>query len=560
MGPLQAIDYLRVHYSQRGSGYTSRITEWHLAAGEQRRNQDAFELAASGESRFGRSVMRSVVLNARLGEVSAGLGDVAYLPLGRMGTLQRLRGVSVSSATRSGAFWRGVSGVPTPSPGVATPRLGIAGAMIENLKFDAALTSLSLFGFGRGRVPRGSGVLPGDTLAGLGGLAAFDVRAPLPLGMLSLSLGAQIHGLDGPRGLAAQHGIGWMLNTPRYTFAIYDERATGRTRILRTEGLAPAPLREDRWTAQARFPNGRAETHFTGVLRDGGDPSVAAHTMQLGGSGNWGRSTWYSGADLYFTRRVLERVDERRLSLYSGRIGSRGHGLLLRFDRTADDLGREATQLTGELSFALRRGGRLSVEPRTSWNSGQAQQASTDVRLSWPLQTLAARLTGSVSIGAARDDGFRATMREAMLAISLAPRPRDRADLEVRRRDEWGVRSYETTASYDLAAQRYENLGGARPARNDGEVVVQVLRADRTGAADVLVLLDGRESRFTDASGVARFERVSPGVHLISVEERSLPSLHQVVGAARAFVTVERGRETAPVTFEIARPAKRTRF
>jgi hypothetical protein len=76
----------------------------------------------------------------------------------------------------------------------------------------------------------------------------------------------------------------------------------------------------------------------------------------------------------------------------------------------------------------------------------------------------------------------------------------------------------------------------------------------------VLVLLDGRESRFTDASGIARFERVTPGVHLVSVEERSLPSLHQVVGAARAFVTVERGRETDPVTFEIARPAKRTRF
>ena len=124
MGPLQAIDYMRVHYSRRGSGYSSRITEWHLAAGEQRRNHDALELAAAGESRFGRSVLRSVVLNVRVGEVAAGFGDVAYLPLGRLGTLQRLRGLSVASATRSGAFWRGVSGVPTPSPGVVTPSQG----------------------------------------------------------------------------------------------------------------------------------------------------------------------------------------------------------------------------------------------------------------------------------------------------------------------------------------------------------------------------------------------------------------------------------------------------
>jgi hypothetical protein len=56
---------------------------------------------------------------------------------------------------------------------------------------------------------------------------------------------------------------------------------------------------------------GRAETHFTGVVREGGDPAVAARTMQAGGSGNWGASSWYSGADLYFTRRVIEGVDER---------------------------------------------------------------------------------------------------------------------------------------------------------------------------------------------------------------------------------------------------------
>jgi hypothetical protein len=152
-------------------------------------------------------------------------------------------------------------------------------------------------------------------------------------------------------------------------------------------------------------------------------------------------------------------------------------------------------------------------------------------------------------------------MREAALAVTLAPRPRDRADFEVRRRDEGGGQSYETTASYDLSAQRYESMRGARSNRDEGLITVRVVRSgDRNGVSDVLVLLDGKESRFTDAAGVAHFERVNPGVHLVSVEERSLPALHQVTSSSRVFVTVERNRDTDPVIFEIARPVRRTKF
>ena len=150
---------------------------------------------------------------------------------------------------------------------------------------------------------------------------------------------------------------------------------------------------------------------------------------------------------------------------------------------------------------------------------------------------------------------------EAALAVSFAPRARDRAEVEVRRRDESGLQTYETTASYDLSAQRYESLRGPRSSRDEGLVTVRVVRSgSHEGVADVLILMDGKESRFTDASGLARFEHTGPGAHLISVEERSLPAQHQVTTASRVFVTVERGRDTDPVTFEIGRPVRKTTF
>jgi hypothetical protein len=561
VGPMRAIDHLRVQYARRGAGEAARYSEWQLFAGEQRRDHDELEFSAAGESRFGHAELRAIALHARMGEVIAGLGDVPNIPLGRLGSLQRLRGLSVTSLSRSGIAWQGVSGVPTPVPGLVTPRMGLAGGMVENLNRDGTRTSLALFGFARGRVSPATAATPGDTLAGRGGTAAVDVRAPLPLGMLTFAVGAQLHDLDGSPGLAAQQGLGWSLGTPVFVLAINDERATGRARLLRTDGLTPAARREDRWNAQARMLRGRAETHFSGVVREGGDPSIAAQTMQLGGSGGWGGSSWYSGADVYFTRRVLEGVDEQRLSFYSGRISSAGHALLVRFDRSTDDLGRDATQVGGEVAVALARGARISIEPRCAWDSKQAQQANAELRVSWPFQNLAARLTGSLSLGATRGNGFRPGVTEAALAVTLAPRPRDRADLEVVRRDEGGASSYETTASYDLSAQRYESLRGMRGSREDGLITVRVVRSgDHNGVADVLILLDGKESRFTDASGVAHFERVNPGVHLVSVEERSLPALHQVTTASRVFVTVERNHDTDPVTFEIARPVRRTKF
>jgi hypothetical protein len=115
-------------------------------------------------------------------------------------------------------------------------------------------------------------------------------------------------------------------------------------------------------------------------------------------------------------------------------------------------------------------------------------------------------------------------------------------------------------ASYDVQFERFAALrrGGAA---DSGTVIVQVVRdGNRSGIPDVLVSLDGNELRFTDADGVARFDRVAPGIHLVAVEEGSLPAHHQVVGAARAFVQVERGLMPAPVAFPVARPERRRTF
>jgi hypothetical protein len=133
----------------------------------------------------------------------------------------------------------------------------------------------------------------------------------------------------------------------------------------------------------------------------------------------------------------------------------------------------------------------------------------------------------------------------------------------VRRASEGGSAATEYSASYDTQAEMRESASarGWLAARDSGRLEVRVVRAGNgAGVADALVSLDGKELRFTDAGGTARFERVAPGVHLVTLEERSLPALHGAVGSTRVFVTVERGVAPDPVLFEVTRPVKRREF
>ena len=81
-----------------------------------------------------------------------------------------------------------------------------------------------------------------------------------------------------------------------------------------------------------------------------------------------------------------------------------------------------------------------------------------------------------------------------------------------------------------------------------------------SGVPNVLVTLNDSELRFTDDDGFAIFERVEPGIHVVSVEEQSLPELYEIAKSSRSFVTIERGRIPDPVLFEIARPVRRKMF
>ncbi len=559
-GPLRAMDHARVQLGHRAYGAGPRYTEWNVAAGEQLRDRRAVEVSIAGATDEQRTDWRTLRLEAQRGPLRLGVGDVPAVPLGSLGSLQRLRGVALGCESRGGSTWRALGGVPTPAPRAATPRLGLAGVVLDGVRMDASSLSLALFGFGRdrtGAARRGS--RDADSLAGRGAAGQLGVRAPLALGALAFTLGAQLHDLDGHRGLAARQALGWTLGKPSLVIALEEERNSARTRLLRTEGFALAARREDRWNAQARLLRGRAETHFTGAVREGGESALATRTIQLGGSGAIGRAGWYSGADFHWDDRGAG--SERRASLNAGRIGSGGMVMILRFDRSTNGRGRNNERLAAELGTALSHGGRLALEPRAIWNAAALDQLGLGARVNWPLGWPGARLWGATTLGAERDRGYRATLREMAIGVSFTPRPRDRGEIELRQYDESGAHALEATTAYDLETARYEHAGDTFGRRREGLVEVHVVRSgNRSGVADALVSLDGKEFRFTDADGVARFERVAPGVHVVALEERSLPAGHEVVSAGRAFVTVELGRVAEPLRFEIARPARRTRF
>jgi hypothetical protein len=536
--------------------------QWQMEGGEQGRNGDAIEVVSAGEYRFGTGDLRSLRIAGRHDRLEASLIDAEAVSLWRGVSLDRLRGGVVRLTDPREARWLALGGVPTPVPGTPTPRQAIGGAAAENVRFDEAELSASAFGFWRGVQP--AALIPSlgaDTLPGRGASGTLGWRAPVAGGKLAGRLGAQLHSLDGPRALAAQHALEWTYQTAGMVASLSDERATRRARVLGTDRFAAAPRREDRWNLQGRFGHGRAETHFTGVLRDGGDPLLTARTVQLGASGNLGRSPWYGGADAAWDRHAVGVPVEQRLSIYSGGALAHGHALIGRLELAARS-GRDIVTATTEASLVLARGARLGLEPKVGWDSGQFRQGELTARYSVPCGWLSTRITASVTTGALRDDHFRGAVQEAALSISLAPRLRDRADLEVRRVDQDGRPVMAYDVSYDAEVARYQTPGsGWFAARDTGRVIVHVVRTgNSSGVSDVLVSLDGQDLRFTDSDGIARFDHVPVGIHVIALEERSLPANCEVVYASRVFVTVEQGRAPDPVWFAVGRSERRTKF
>jgi hypothetical protein len=561
-GGPRALDRFSAQISHQTLGLGSDAMQWQMEGSEQYRNDDALGMALAGERRFGASSLRALRIAGRRQSFEGSLVDAEPISLWRGQSFDHLRGGVLRFTDPREGRWLALGGVPTPIPGTPTPRQALGGAAAENVRYDEAEISASAFGFWRG-VPASALVqsLGSDTLPGRGAVGTLGWRAPVAGGRLSGRLGAQLHSLDGPRALAGQNALEWTYQTPGLVAALSDERATSHARVLGTERFAAAARREDRWNLQSRFLSGRSEAHFTGVIREGGDSLLVARTVQLGASGNLGRSPWYGGADAVWDRRAIGLTEEQRFALYAGGALAHGHALLGRLELNARSE-REIVTATAEASLVLARGARLGLEPRLGWDAGQFRQGELTTRYSVPCGWLGTRVTASLTAGALRDDGFRGAVREAALSMSLVPRLRDRADLEVRRTDQDGrpVMSYDL--SYDAEVARYETPGtGWFAGRDTGRVVVHVVRnGNAAGMSDVLISIDGKDLGFTDADGVVRFDHVAPGIHLIAVEERSLPANVEVVQASRVFVTVEPGRVPDPVWFTVGRSERRSKF
>jgi hypothetical protein len=302
------------------------------------------------------------------------------------------------------------------------------------------------------------------------------------------------------------------------------------------------------------------ESHFAGTLRDDADPTLATRTLIVGASGNLGASPWYGGLEATWDRRPVSG-DERRQWLHAGFASAGGHALTARIERNDGDGRAALTTLAADGSFSLGHGRRIDVEPRVAWDAGQLRDAEGTLRWSLPLKWASARFGGAAAVGGTRDARFRGVLHEASLSFTWQPGSRDLGELEVRRLDSGGGPSFETTAGYETSFQRREGGTTLLAARDSGRVMVQVIRSgDRAGITNALVSLDGRELRFTDEDGFARFDHVAVGVHVVSIEERSLPPANRVVDGSRVFIAVQRGVVTPTVLFRVERPERTTHF
>jgi hypothetical protein len=503
-------------------------------------------------------------LEGRQGNVVASLGDAAPIAVGPLASLSHLRGLVLDATGGSrgmGPRLQAFGGVPTPVSALPRPRLALAGLAAGEVPFDVAKFSFAVVGFGRGATLGAPGAAGPDSLAGRGASGTVGWRVPLGSGSLSGIVVGQLHTLDGRRAIAAAHRHELLLVSRRVALSLHDERASPRARRLGTDRLVPAPRSEDRWNLQTRLFDGRAEAHVAGAWRAGGEVALVSRTVQLGGSGSWGASPWYGGLEAAWYWREAGASRDQRLTLHAGVVSERGRAFVGRIERATRVDGPEVLGVGGETSWPLGGGVRLAMIPRLAWSAGRWEHAGAGVRLACPLGLAATRLTGSLTMGASRDDGFRYRVREAAVALSWSPRGRDRGDLEVRRQSETGTPVLEYSAAYDARFQRYEPAAGWRAARDTAAVEVRVVRAgDRSPVADALVSLDGKDLRFTDSEGRARFAPVTPGVHVVAIEERSLPRHTRAVSETRVFITVERDVAAPPVQFEVARPERQTRF
>jgi hypothetical protein len=563
---LRALDFGRFQVSRRGSGAFASRSEWDMSAGEEAPIGDRFAVAATGSSDQDRSLLRTLRLETRLSSTTAELGDVNPVTLVASDrAITGLRGLSLDAKGAANQRWLLALGGPTPLIGMRTDRIRFGALGVREWRVNESTLSAAAVGFGRGAraaippgISGGAALATSDTVAGRGGTLTVGGRTPLGRGTFDCAFAGQLHDLDGPGVLALSQSLGWRFTSPSLVAELRDQRVTPGFRTVAADRITTEAGSDTRWNVQSRHAGGRLEWHMAGAWRSGGDPLLAARTVQLGSSMTFGRSAWNGGAETVWDDRA--GIGEHRLSAQISRFAATTPSFTARWERTARTTGAARSILGGEVLMPLQNGLRATVEPGLGWDGNVFDRALLTTRLVYPLTWASGRLTYTFAAAAEREREFRPRLDEVAVAFAWVPRPRDRANLEVRRLDEGAGSSMEMTGSYDLAVERFMSTSSA--SRIDtGLVRVHVGRAGNgAGLGDVLVSLDGREFRFTDADGMATFERVAPGVHVLSIDEASLPRNDQVVGIARVFVTVEQGRPVPPVSFTIARPERRQSF
>jgi hypothetical protein len=558
-----AIDNLHAQVVHRRDGLLP-LTEWQAGMQEEQERLGTYEIEVAGRNRLGTTELLGGRASAARQGWSFTAGDLPPPALRPAGPLMRLRGAGVGRTHDDGHAWAALAAVATPGAGLRGEPTALSLLSVDGLRFRGGRAAFALAGFTRWREPPPLGTPPlaRTEFSGRGGSALAEVRNAPGRDLLAFSLGAQLHDLDGHDAPAAMQRLEWRIVRPTAAVTMLEQRATRTARSFGNERLARAAGRDDRLMAQWRPLRGRAEMHLAAVGSTGEGSLPASRNASLGGSWSLGPSAWYVGADGDWRSTVPASTATRRLALRSGRFGSSGGSILVQLEQQRQGHELPALLLTGQGATPPRSGLRALLEPRLGWSAGRLQNLDVSCGLSWGPTGSLTRLTATLTIGGTRGDAFAPRVREAALRFAFAPRGRDRGSLEVRRIADAGTPTWEYETDYDVQGRRYLPVAGAASdSRWTGTVRVLVVQADDGSAIpEALVSLDGRRLAFTAADGSLEFERVEPGIHVVGIEERSLPRGLRAVQTTQILVTVERGKPIEPVRIEVERAARKTEF
>ena len=537
------LDHVFVRGSGRGLGLPGGAGDGEILLERSFQGDDRVSLGAYGAASSGNWRWREMRFEARRRDWSGCLGDVRPWTPDPTLSLRLVRGAFVRHEWRGGGAASILAGAPSPDLTNGGPRV-LAGG-VEDIPTSGSHLAAAAAGF------LWSGASAWT--------ATMSEESPLLGGSARTSFSFQRHDLARRGASAASLGFDWHVLRTGYALTLSQRLASGRSLLLTVEPPVPAPERETALDGQVRFWRGRAETHASLTDIAGGDLARTWRSRQLGASTQLGGLAWYVSAHASWDRPGLAPATLSRVAGTIGRAGASGSPLLVRLTRTAAAGTETSWELSGQWSRAMGAGARFAVGPEATWRARALECAGLAVSASQPLPWPGARLTARLRLDAERDRDFRPRAGEASLAVALRPRPRDRWEAEVRRNDAEGLSGYEMTTSYDFERARYAAAPGTSR-RGPADVTVRVLRGDGTGVEGVLVTLDGKDLRFTDRAGEAVFESVTPGLHELFVEERTLPAAFRVLGPTRRLISIERGRAPEPARFEIGRAERRTKF